>query len=102
MVRRPPAATLLPYTTLFRSRGERLHRHGHGEHLVIVSCIRTDGPALPGAAVHPRAAARPPPTTRTARGAAARSEEHTPEPQSRQHLACRLLLEKNKLPSRPS
>src|SRR5690349_22554782 len=26
MIRRPPRSTLFPYTTLFRSRGERAHR----------------------------------------------------------------------------
>src|SRR3712207_8258235 len=31
-----------------------------------------------------------------------RSEEHTSELQSRQYLVCRLLLEKNKKPSRPT
>src|SRR3989449_4817320 len=43
----------------------------------------------------PRAAAPP-------RGAAARTEEHTSELQSRLHLVCRLLLEKKKQISNPS
>src|SRR5258707_6061392 len=42
----------------------------------------------------------PPPTLRTptavVQGAAARSEEHTSELQSRQYLVCRLLLERTK------
>src|SRR5215208_5654183 len=38
----------------------------------------------------------PVPRTRGPRGAAARSEEHTSELQSRGHLVCRLLLEKKK------
>src|SRR3712207_8823947 len=37
-----------------------------------------------------------------AKGAGARSEEHTSELQSRQYLVCRLLLEKKKTPSRSS
>src|SRR5260370_25922152 len=68
MIRRPPSSTLFPYTTLFRSRGR---------------------PSRPTAAPSPprrRARARPP------RGR--RSEEHTSELQSPDHLLCRLLLEK--------
>src|SRR5438552_11411658 len=72
MIRRPPRSTLFPYTTLFRS----LHR--------------------PDAPLHPQrrqerdgdlgADARHPD----------RSEEHTSELQSPDHLVCRLLLEKKK------
>src|SRR2546429_7217071 len=69
MIRRPPRSTLFPYTTLFRSAGERLDAH---------------------AALH-RDAGR-----QAARRAAQRSEEHTSELQSRLHLVCRLLLEKKK------
>src|SRR5256885_7132428 len=29
MIRRPPRSTLFPYTTLFRSRGDRPHRGHH-------------------------------------------------------------------------
>src|SRR3990170_1645766 len=65
MIRRPPRSTLFPYTTLFRSRGRWSWRPG--------SCR---SPACPPAA-------RP-----------ARSEEHTSELQSPDHLVCRLLLEK--------
>src|SRR5258708_21643917 len=74
MIRRPPRSTLFPYTTLFRSRlhgqcpapVERQHPHHRIGH----------GPAL--------------------RGHACRSEEHTSELQSPDHLVCRLLLEKKK------
>src|SRR5438552_15134418 len=76
MIRRPPRSTLFPYTTLFRSRGAGA---GH-EHV-------SPGPA-PGV-VHD-----------TGVGWAAqdvwRSEEHTSELQSPDHLVCRLLLEKKK------
>src|SRR5258708_32350829 len=70
MIRRPPRSTLFPYTTLFRSPMPRWR------------CIISTG--LPSAS--PR---RPPPATN-------RSEEHTSELQSPDHLVCRLLLEKKK------
>src|SRR5258708_14193429 len=70
MIRRPPRSTLFPYPTLFRS-----------VHAV---------PGVPGAGedVDVRAGPRLPPHTR--------SEEHTSELQSPDHLVCRLLLEKKK------
>src|SRR5438552_13471327 len=77
-------STLFPYTTLFRS-GSR--RRG--------SCPPPPARAVGGGAAAPRcgterAAAAPPPT---------RSEEHTSELQSPDHLVCRLLLEKKKTDS---
>src|SRR3712207_8390683 len=79
MIRRPPRSTLFPYTTLFRSQGERRRRglergdEGHRDH-----------------------AAQQRPGRRRGRDAQlhGRSEEHTSELQSRQYLVCRLLLEK--------
>src|SRR2546422_3537626 len=84
MIRRPPRSTLFPYTTLFRSptdvRGQqRGHDHRHG--------------ALEGRI--PESGQRPV-AGRVPERAAARSEEHTSELQSRLHLVCRLLLEKKK------
>src|SRR5258708_8387988 len=70
MIRRPPRSTLFPYTTLFRS----LHQPGHAQ---------PDQRRL-----HPAAAHRSVHT--------GRSEEHTSELQSPDHLVCRLLLEKKK------
>src|SRR5947208_3971716 len=71
MIRLPPVSTLFPYTTLFRSRRHRL---------------------LPRA---PRA--RPPARSRRSPcPPASRSEDHTSELQSPDHLVCRLLLEKKK------
>src|SRR5258708_18602895 len=70
MIRRPPRSTLFPYTTLFRS------------------------PVLPGDLLpldFNRAAGRLGDQYRT------RSEEHTSELQSPDHLVCRLLLEKKKI-----
>src|SRR2546426_5067779 len=81
MIRRPPRSTLFPYTTLFRSRKNSVHR---GERTVGSnrrnSCDRRKHPY------------REPRQRRTAR----RSEEHTSELQSPCNLVCRLLLEKKK------
>src|SRR5260363_121434 len=66
MIRRPPRSTLFPYTTLFRSPG---------------------GAIITGSKVLP---------SRKNWLAAWRSEEHTSELQSPDHLVCRLLLEKKK------
>src|SRR5258708_26915457 len=75
MIRRPPRSTLFPYTTLFRSFVEQEVREGlHGSFPVereddqgrLIDCRQR------------------------------RSEEHTSELQSPDHLVCRLLLEKKK------
>src|SRR5258708_7993641 len=68
MIRRPPRSTLFPYTTLFRS--------------------------APSPCPSPRQSL--PCALNVAYGEHAdeRSEEHTSEPQSPDHLVCRLLLEK--------
>src|SRR2546430_12000116 len=68
MIRRPPRSTLFPYTTLFRSQGDRVRAFVSGAN-------RWEG-----------FADWPPP----------RSEEHTSELQSQSNLVCRLLLEKKK------
>src|SRR5258708_29208753 len=84
MIRRPPRSTLFPYTTLFRSQA-------------IGSWLVTVVPVMPS-----RTSCRKPPirdaTTGVAQASAstARSEEHTSELQSPDHLVCRLLLEKKK------
>src|SRR5438552_11593912 len=78
MIRPPPISTLFPYTTLFRSRA---------------SGRRYIGGAIP----HPTASlVRPPVSLIPAPSASVggRSEEHTSELQSPDHLVCRLLLEK--------
>src|SRR5258708_24949969 len=74
MIRRPPRSTLFPYTTLFRSPAE---------------CL--SGGEEPDDERRARA------ERREVRGGAVRSEEHTSELQSPDHLVCRLLLEKKKL-----
>src|SRR3712207_7246477 len=83
MIRRPPRSTLFPYTTLFRSAGERALRGRR-------DAERPRARASPGRVVRRGLRRR-----RVRRGAPRpRSEEHTSELQSRQYLVCRLLLEK--------
>src|SRR3712207_8863885 len=89
MIRRPPRSTLFPYTTLFRSQvgsgGEQppdhpqTHRHPRQVALVVAADLAE---GLGGAG------------DQDPLGLLPRSEEHTPELQSRQYLVCRLLLEK--------
>src|SRR5258708_11036395 len=73
MIRRPPRSTLFPYTTLFRSptgnRSPRFDENGES--------MSHPNPRNTGAGF-------------------GRSEEHTSELQSPDHLVCRLLLEKKK------
>src|SRR5258708_31059329 len=97
MIRRPPRSTLFPYTTLFRSVHSAAGRHaddGAMLHVVYLRQLRGDGQRDLPTRQH-RAA--------TADGADQRlavpehrSEEHTSELQSPDHLVCRLLLEKKK------
>src|SRR5258708_22237800 len=78
MIRRPPRSTLFPYTTLFRSRIAARHFPAH-------FCPGPEGPFhSPERRLH------------AGRGERQRSEEHTSELQSPDHLVCRLLLEKKK------
>src|SRR5947208_7923285 len=77
MIRRPPRSTLFPYTTLFRSPDDP-----------APSVL--DGPLE-------RVGREVREVTRQLKSApGARSEEHTSELQSPDHLVCRLLLEKKK------
>src|SRR5258708_8556600 len=86
MIRRPPRSTLFPYTTLFRSP--------------TASSRRPRG--LPNVSMSPSATAANPARTNTThlRSPCLRSEEHTSELQSPDHLVCRLLLEKKKKKTR--
>src|SRR5258708_27987432 len=81
MIRRPPRSTLFPYTTLFRS----------GQHVVRDMVVVPVGPLAFGR----RLVARVGEAVRVV-GEHHRSEEHTSELQSPDHLVCRLLLEKKK------
>src|SRR5258708_13924570 len=81
MIRRPPRSTLFPYTTLFRSAGSDGAHYNLGRRFrkfkvgafIIGCCENSVNSRLPH-----------------------RSEEHTSELQSPDHLVCRLLLEKKK------
>src|SRR5258708_13745179 len=95
MIRRPPRSTLFPYTTLFRSAAAGVWR---GES----SARRVGGERWNGLAdVQARRARRERVRARGWRRLPhllerERSEEHTSELQSPDHLVCRLLLEKKK------
>src|SRR5438552_14022332 len=95
-LRRPPRSTLFPYTTLFRSIRDR-------EKTLLRGTVRhQDAPPLtrrePTRLARGEADAPPERGREVAvvREAAVRSEEHTSELQSPDHLVCRLLLEKKK------
>src|SRR5258708_11660396 len=81
MIRRPPRSTLFPYTTLFRSPrpdfldSRRRSAYGRLRKVPRDRAGCGDCPGFPGQS---------------------RSEEHTSELQSPDHLVCRLLLEKKK------
>src|SRR5258708_10516733 len=91
MIRRPPRSTLFPYTTLFRSREPSWST------APSAACSTTPVSRPTSAASHSirRTTAF---TSGTARRYACieRSEEHTSELQSPDHIVCRLLLEKKK------
>src|SRR5258708_16461817 len=85
MIRRPPRSTLFPYTTLFRScftsglsdtRIQELITEG------VSINLKETGPVI---------------VRSSGSSETARSEEHTSELQSPDHLVCPLLLEKKKL-----
>src|SRR3712207_8585282 len=91
MIRRPPRSTLFPYTTLFRSRQQRVRRFlGAG----IRVCRRA--PSLQVGTGEGQHQQRGRGKERNCPRPRPRSEEHTSELQSRQYLVCRLLLEKKK------
>src|SRR5258708_12515096 len=85
MIRRPPRSTLFPYTTLFRSVFRFLVARG-----VWATELDEDRVMAILTAKENRNLRRPPSLVRK------RSEEHTSELQSPDHLVCRLLLEKKK------
>src|SRR5258708_21670280 len=88
MIRRPPRSTLFPYTTLFRSIAGLYHGppRARGDDLRLLKRLYGF-----------RISARMRWISITFR-----SEEHTSELQSPDHLVCRLLLEKKKKKTSPS
>src|SRR5258708_10651878 len=87
MIRRPPRSTLFPYTTLFRSPPKKGRSYATCTEepafcrlLVGWNVVSGPGGVRPGQLYL----------------AGPRSEEHTSELQSPDHLVCRLLLEKKK------
>src|SRR5258708_28759343 len=82
MIRRPPRSTLFPYTTLFRSFSETIlaDKCGPRERRLLAIAHQLGAKPLDAALLFPNS----------------RSEEHTSELQSPDHLVCRLLLEKKK------
>src|SRR5258708_28407477 len=93
MIRRPPRSTLFPYTTLFRSHAVRKEQRDEDEDAAedVQPQLRERARQVGLRVVDEHRA-----------GAVVRSEEHTSELQSPDHLVCRLLLEKKKLSKRNS
>src|SRR5258708_15765508 len=86
MIRRPPRSTLFPYTTLFRSQKKKVlddacRAIGRDPSSIRHSVMANFIIGRDRAEVRERALQM-------------RSEEHTSELQSPDHLVCRLLLEK--------
>src|SRR5690606_42066886 len=101
ILRLPPISTLFPYTTLFRSNPFDRHIRDKMKNFTpdvsaglwdkIKAGLARQTPDRAAISVRRRTV---PVAWRWA--AAARSEEHTSELQSRENLVCRLLLEKKK------
>src|SRR5258708_27040048 len=100
MIRRPPRSTLFPYTTLFRSISAAARQRLQADvtanamlevHDVVALLQVGEVNVKQGAGSLGVARFQPPGTLDF------RSEEHTSELQSPDHLVCRLLLEKKKI-----
>src|SRR5207302_9772571 len=93
----PPASTLFPYTTLFRSEGDLFRLRDDDYFLIPTAEVPLTNlhreETLREAMLPLQYAAYTP--CRLVKGTS-RSEEHTSELQSRENLVCRLLLEKKK------
>src|SRR5947208_8182734 len=101
MIRRPPRSTLFPYTTLFRSVEAVTAAAGHTDvELDLATGRRAKRGRTAMHALHDKVpdagAVHVVNNGAAALVLAARSEEHTSELQSPDHLVCRLLLEKKK------
>src|SRR5258708_26603158 len=80
MIRRPPRSTLFPYTTLFRSPLITFMNSMSAGVSLFICCEDVSTPSIQMSGFE----------------TSSRSEEHTSELQSPDHLVCRLLLEKKK------
>src|SRR5258708_18702298 len=89
MIRRPPRSTLFPYTTLFRSDVSVFFA---SLRVLLHHVFRRFGMEVLDEHFHPES-----PEDMMQK----RSEEHTSELQSPDHLVCRLLLEKKKMSRLP-
>src|SRR5258708_11743464 len=89
MIRRPPRSTLFPYTTLFRS-----DRRDPEAHRVQAQRVGRSDRSAADRRRRRRERGLDPLIMRAV--LLGRSEEHTSELQSPDHLVCRLLLEKKK------
>src|SRR5260370_18348838 len=90
MIRGPPRSTLVPYTTLFRSPTRRISRNA-GQLSRMPRSEKTT-------AVRPDARYQTSTSEPRSSSRCGRSEEHTSELQSPDHIVCRLLLEKKQTP----
>src|SRR5258708_28902376 len=90
MIRRPPRSTLFPYTTLFRSEKPVLARFQGKPGLVFSGGVAAW-------ILAPRSESAIAGSSSSPRFYDIRSEEHTSELQSPDHLVCRLLLEKKNI-----
>src|SRR5258708_24084421 len=91
MIRRPPRSTLFPYTTLFRSSQSFVSGQsaGNGPSSETAALLLSQKTSPSGSSLHEQFG-------QENCSCKLRSEEHTSELQSPDHLVCRLLLEKKK------
>src|SRR5258708_11155316 len=89
MIRRPPRSTLFPYTTLFRSLYKWIKNYNGCGSLVGLMDGKRGAPSVKKLDERVEQFIQ--------EAIDQRSEEHTSELQSPDHLVCRLLLEKKKI-----
>src|SRR5258708_15428410 len=92
MIRRPPRSTLFPYTTLFRSVVAKVALEEGCD--ALATLVEEGG--RNGLELLQQASCRTVGVPVCPKQGQVRSEEHTSELQSPDHLVCRLLLEKKK------
>src|SRR5207244_7071653 len=101
LARRPPRLTPFPYTTLFRSLVKHRSSLKHRVHSMLLAwgkpCPVSDLFGRSGRELLRTLNVPEPWRSHVETAQGLRSEEHTSELQSPDHLVCRLLLEKKKL-----